>query len=138
MRVSVVYDGVIDIGDYLMSFGSTATITVNAVAKVLNRINQDNYGSEYYLRSSTDEFRMKIRHSKEAKQADGRKLDRHNVEITQTVFATSTVPALTRYTSLTIRCQEYDDVTLAGYLVAGSIDYLDSATVQGDLLTWQS
>jgi hypothetical protein len=121
-----------------MSFGSTATITINSVAKVLNRINQDNYGSEYYLRSSTDEYRMKVRHTKEAPQGDGRKFDRHNVEISHKVYATSSTPEIVRITSTTLRVFETDDITAAGYLVAGAIDYLDSATVQGDLLTWQS
>jgi hypothetical protein len=121
-----------------MAFGSTATITINAVAKVLNRINQDNYGSEYYLRSTLEDYRMKIRHSKEAPQADGRQFDRHNVEVTHTVFATSTVAEIKRVTSFTIRVLGTDDLTAAGYLVAGVVDYVDSSTVQGDLLTWQS
>jgi hypothetical protein len=121
-----------------MAFGSTLTLTINAVAKVLNRINQDNYGSEYYLRSTLDEYRVKIRHSKEAPQADGRKFDRHNVETTHTVYATATVPEIKRIHSSTFRCFETDDLTSAGYLFAGAIDYMDSATVQGDLLTWQS
>lgn len=121
-----------------MAFGSTATITINAVAKVLNRINQDNYGSEYYLRSTLEEYRMKIRHSKEAPQADGRLYDRHNVEITHTVYATSTTPEYKRIQSFTTRVFSTDDLTAAGYLFAGAVDYMDSATVQGDLLTWQS
>ncbi len=121
-----------------MAFGSTLTLTVNSVAKVLNRINDENYGSEYYLRSATDEYRAKVRHSKEAKQADGRWKDRHNVEITHTVFATSTTPVFERTISFTARVPNDDDLTLAGYLFAASVDYMDSTTVQGDLLTWQS
>ena len=121
-----------------MAFGSTLTVTVNAVAKVLNRINQDNYGSEYYLRAAADQYRCLIRHSKEAPLADGRRKDRHNVEITHTVFATSTTPEYVRTVSFTIRCYETDDLTNMGYLFAGAVDYVDNATVQGDLLTWQS
>lgn len=121
-----------------MAFGATITVTVNAVAKVLNRINQDNYGSEYYLRSATDEYRMKIRHSKEAPQADGRRFDRHNVELTHTVFATPSASAITRIASSTFRILETDDLTPAGYLTAAFIDYVDGGTVQADLLTWQS
>jgi hypothetical protein len=121
-----------------MAFGATLTVTVNAVAKVLNRINQDNYGSEYYLRSATDEYRMKIRHSKEAPQADGRRFDRHNVELTHRVFATPTTAEIVRIASSTFRVYETDDLTPAGYLTAAFIDYVDSGTVQADLLTWQS
>lgn len=121
-----------------MAFGATLTITVNAVAKVLNRINQDNYGSEYYLRSSLDEYRVKIRHSKDSPNASGQVYDRHNVEVTRTVFATTTVPQYTQVNSYTNKTLVSDSVTDAGYLFAGFVDYLDSATVQGDLLTWQN
>jgi hypothetical protein len=121
-----------------MAFGATLTVTVNAVAKVLNRINQDNYGSEYYLRSSTDEYRMKIRHSKESPQTDGRVFDRHNVELTHTIFAVGATPEVKRIVSSTFRILSNDDLTAAGYLTAGFVDYVDNATVQGDLLTWQS
>lgn len=122
-----------------MAFGSTATITVNAVGKVLNRINQDNYGSEYFLRTSTEEYRMKIRHSKEAPLTDGRNFDRHNVEITHVVYAVpSTSPEIRRVVSFTARMLNNDSLTDFGYLFAGAVDYVDSATVQGDLITWQS
>lgn len=121
-----------------MAFGSTLTLTVNAVAKVLNRINQDNYGSEYYLRGTTDEFRVKIRHSKEAPEKDGRQKDRHAIEFYHTVFATSTTPVVTRQMTTTLRVYGNDDLTLAGYLVAASDVFFGSGTVQADLLTWQS
>lgn len=121
-----------------MSFGATLTITVNAVAKVLNRINQDNYGSEYALLEALEEYRVKIRHSKEAVEADGRYFDRHNVEVTHIIYATATEPEVKRVDYVVIRNRYNDDKTSAGYLLAGFIDYLDNATVQSDLLTWQS
>lgn len=122
-----------------MAFGATLTVTVNSVAKVLNRINQDNYGSEYLLRSSSDEYRVKIRHSKESPNAKtGIAFDRHNVEITHTVFAAGDNPEIVRQAYVVIRNNYADSVTDVGYLVAGFVDYLDSSTVQGDLLTWQS
>jgi len=121
-----------------MAFGATATITVNAVAKVLNRINQDNYGSEYYLRTSTEVYRMKIRHSKESPRSDGSVFDRHNVEITHTILATGGSPEVTRVNSYTNRTLASDDIVESGYLFAGFVDYLDNATVQDNLLTWQS
>lgn len=121
-----------------MAFGATLTVTVNAVAKVLNRINQDNYGSEYYLRSSTDEYRARVRHTKEAPQSDGTVNDRHNIEVTHTVYATSTTKKIVRQAYIVVRVPSDDDLVAAGYLFAGVVDYLDSATVQGDTLTWQS
>lgn len=69
-------------------FSDTLTITVNAVAKQLVRINQDGYSSEYLLRETTGEYRMKIRNSSYVdKTRGGKKVDRHNVEFTQLVYA---------------------------------------------------
>lgn len=121
-----------------MAFGSTLTLTINAVAKVLNKINQDNYGSEYYLRSATDEYRVRIRHSKEAPLPDGRRFDRHNIEVTWTVYATPTTAEIVRQCYSITRVLSNDDLTSAQYLMKGATSYMDGNTVQADLLTWQS
>lgn len=121
-----------------MAFGATLTVTVNAVAKVLNRINQDNYGSEYSLRSTTEEYRMKIRNSKESPRSDGIVLDRHNVELTHTIFATPSANKIVRIYSFTQRVPENDDVTAAALPSKGFIDFVDAGTVQDDLLNWMS
>ena len=70
--------------------GNTIGLTIGGSAKTLTLINQDSYGSEYYLRESTQEFRMKIRHS-QAKGNNGMQ-DRHNVELHRRVFVTSSTP----------------------------------------------
>lgn len=68
-------------------FTETITITINSVAKILSRINQDAYGSEYRLRESTGEFRLKIRNTTYSdKTRPGVKVDRHNVELIQEVY----------------------------------------------------
>lgn len=45
--------------------GDTIGITYNAVAKTLNKINQDNYGADYYLDDSTNlmKFRISVKHT---------------------------------------------------------------------------
>nr|UJQ85888.1 MAG: hypothetical protein 2 [Leviviridae sp.] len=69
-------------------FGDTITVTINAVAKVLSKINQDGYSSEYLLRADTEEFRMRIRNTTYAdKTRGGKKVDRHNVELVHRVYA---------------------------------------------------
>lgn len=84
-------------------FADTITVTINAVAKVLNRINQDGYSSEYFLRGSLDEFRLKLRHTNYTNKDTGKVIDRHNAELVQTVYpvAPSTVPVIRKaYTVL--------------------------------------
>jgi hypothetical protein len=70
-------------------FADPITITVNSVAKALVRINQDSYGSEYFLRESTQDWRLKIRNTSYSNSA-GQLVDRHNFEFVNTVYATLT------------------------------------------------
>lgn len=92
-------------------FADTITITIDAVAKVLNRINQDNGGSEYFLRGSDDDFRLKIRHTSYVSKASGRTIDRHNVEFVQTVYpvAPETI-SLVRKSYLVLEAERSDGV----------------------------
>lgn len=81
-------------------FADTITITVNAVDKVLNKINQDGYSSEYLLRSTADEYRLFIRNSTvNDKKRPGAVMDQHNVELIHTVY-----PATTGGVSTQRRC----------------------------------
>jgi hypothetical protein len=120
-----------------MAFGATLTITINAVAKVLNRINQDNYGSEFFLRETLVSYRVKIRHSKVKATADKPyESDRHNVELTVTTFATATTPqrVSTFYTVMQVPA----DCVLAteSYNGQGFGSYVANATRVDDLLNW--
>lgn len=67
-------------------FADPAAITVNGVAKNLVRINQDGYSSEYLLRTTTDEFRLKLRNSSYLDKKRSVMIDRHNAELIHTVF----------------------------------------------------
>lgn len=121
-----------------MSIPNPLVITVNSVAKSLPKINQDNYGSEYYLREATEDYRVKIRHSKEAAQKNGSQLERHNVELTRTIFAASTDErdvVLQTYT--VIRCEKSSDLTKLGHTQA-ALNGLLTAGVVSDLAGWQN
>lgn len=96
--------------------GDTLTFTLGGsggTTKVLSKINQDSYSAEYLLRSSTDEIRARVRHSKEAVKNGSPAMERHNVELTQTVFATATEPAKVRQSYIVHRAQVGDDLALS-------------------------
>lgn len=87
--------------------GESITVTINAVAKVLKKINGgENYATEYLLRETDGEYRMKIRHSKDKGLTRGEIMDRHNVELTRTVFGTSPDDGYSVVVSSTIRNPE--------------------------------
>lgn len=84
-------------------FGDSIILTVNAIAKTLKKINQDSYSSEYLLRESDGEYRLRVRHSKEKALLRGETMERHNVELTRTLFGTAPDDGYTVVVSTTIR-----------------------------------
>nr|UJQ85378.1 MAG: hypothetical protein 2 [Leviviridae sp.] len=67
-------------------FADPQSVTVNAVAKSMQKINQDKYSSEYLLVSATDEFRLHIRNTSALNRQRGVVINRHNVELVHTVY----------------------------------------------------
>lgn len=72
-------------------FSDTLTVTINAIAKTLNRINQDKYSSEYFLRETAGEYRLRIRNTSyvDKTRPVPISVDRHNVELTHTIYPVS-------------------------------------------------
>lgn len=68
-----------------MTISSPITLTVNAVDKVLPRINQDNFGSVYRLKEADAEYQLTIRHTYEGKAGPGQ-YERHNADFMLTRF----------------------------------------------------
>ncbi|DAD52236.1 coat protein [ssRNA phage Esthiorhiza.2_33] len=124
-------------------FADTITISVNAVNKVLNRINDsDPYSSEYYLRSTTDEFRLFIRNSKVTdKKRPGAFMDQHNVELIHTVYPVAPATLSTvRRVFTTFLNQQGDTLTDPNYVVTGLLAWLTASSSAniGKLLNFES
>lgn len=120
-----------------MSIANPLVITYNAVAKNLPRINQDNYGSEYYLEEATQSFRVKIRHSKDSVPKGSVPIDRHNVELVHTVYGVPGDADSVRSCSVTIRNDKLVDVTQLGYAQT-ALNGLMTAGMVSDLKGWQN
>lgn len=119
-------------------FADTITITINAVAKILNRINQDNGGSEYFLRGALDDFRLKIRHTSYTNKASGRIVDRHNVEFVQTVYPVAPATASTiRKAYLVLEAERVDAITDPLNFSLGYVGFFTSPNVT-KLLQYES
>jgi len=119
-----------------MAFGTTLTITVDGNAKVLNRINQDNYGSEYSLLGDTDSWNLKIRHSTDSVDSDGMTMLRHNVYLEHVTYATSTTPMYKETFTVTLRAGKYDGTGNLTDVSEAMVAYLAASTyaVVGDLV----
>lgn len=114
-----------------MAFPETITITINAVAKVLTRVRNDDYGSEYRLRNANvDEFRMFIKNSSYTDKVTKAIVDRHSVELTHTVLpvAPATTPVV-RKSYLVLENQAQDTVIDPTKFTAGFVAFFTEANV---------
>lgn len=98
---------------------NTLTLTINSVAKVLTRINQDNYGSEYRLKSATEVLTLQIRNSTEkATVKSPSVIDRHNMFFEHTVYAVpGTSPEYYYSMSAVMRMNSSSDPAQLGHIV---------------------
>lgn len=117
--------------------GDTISLTHNSVARVLSKINQDNYSSEYLLRTATDEFRLQVRHSTESAKPGVVPFERHNLEFTATTFATPTVAEVKNISSYTIRTRKGTDPATALLAAKAQVAWLSDANVT-KLIAWES
>jgi hypothetical protein len=124
-------------------FTDPQTITLDGsggTAKALVKINQDSYGSEYFLQDAggLSEFRMKIRHTTETVKNGANAVDRHNVEITQYVYPTTLVPlGRTRQIYVVLRNEKGDDLSACNDLFESLPYWLTEAFIT-KLLAWES
>lgn len=119
-------------------FSDTITVTINSVAKNLVRINQDGYSSEYLLKETDGEFRLRLRNTSYTDKARSVKVDRHNVELVHTVYP---VPPATRPTVrksyIVFENDNGDLLANAMYFVSGEVAFLTDANIT-KLLNWES
>lgn len=114
-------------------FANTLTLTIDGVAKTLLRINQDNRGSEYQMVSGTEKISMVVRHSVD-KLVTG-SVNRHNMYVEWTVFATPTVSEKYFSATYTLREREGSDPVVLDKLSVGILALaatLDSGLVVGE------
>lgn len=119
-------------------FDSTITVTINSVAKVLNRISSDGYTSEYLLREATGDFRLKIRHTSYKRKQNGVQVDRHSVELVETVYpVTLGEPSRTRKAYAVIEVDQGDTTTAAEKFSSGFMAFHNSGNLT-KLINWES
>lgn len=114
-----------------MAFPDTITVTINTVAKVLVRVRDDGYGSEYRLRNANvEEFRVLIKNTSFADKATKVGYDRHSFELTHTVFpvAPATTPII-RKSYLVLENQQVDSVVDPVKHTAGMMAFLTEANL---------
>jgi hypothetical protein len=120
-------------------FTDTLTITINAVAKVMVRVNQDGYSSEYRLKEADGEYRLRLRNTSYADKARAGKLvNRHNVELIHTVYPVSpAVYPTIRKTYTVFEDDSGDTLATCAKEVVGLLAFQTEANVT-KLQNWES
>lgn len=109
-----------------MAFTDPQTLTVNSVAKTLNRIKSDGYSAEYA--AADEEFKMRISHQ------ESKSRTRRMVRADQRIVATNPLTSVQEYKTLGVYCvidePEYgfDDTTI-NYLVQALVTWLSPTNV---------
>lgn len=118
-----------------MAWGTTFVITINSIAYTLNRINNDNFGSDWECYASDRSLTMRIRHTKDAaSKIDGQVPRRHFVEVTETVYATATTKQKVRKFGYTIVHPTEDDPAVALLTAGGCVAAIGTTTHNTDLI----
>jgi hypothetical protein len=108
-------------------FANTLTITIDGVANVLTRVNQDNYGSEYIKKDGTQLLKLLFRNSVEAaSNGSAETTDRHNMFFEHTVFATPTASEKYYTMTATMRSRKTSDPAWLDKVAAGFITLLSA------------
>lgn len=120
-------------------FSDTVTITINSVAKVLVRVNQDGYSSEYRLKEATGEYRLRLRNTSYSdKNRGGITVNRHNAELVHTLYPVApAVHNTVRKTYAVFEEDMGDTLVDNAKMVTGTLAFLTEANVT-KLLNWES
>lgn len=121
--------------------GSTFVLALTSGSKTLPLVNQDGYSAEYYLREALVSYRVQVRHSNFNK--GGVTYDRHNVTVTRTTFATTTMPEIENTASFSHSVTPGDTYVEVGNALAGWLETSVSVTAATNanlikLLGWES
>lgn len=115
-------------------FANTITITIaTGQDRILNRVNQDSYGSEYSYVSATEQCTLKIRHSTDSVDGDGVVMKRHNVFFERVVYPTPTTLITKQTYTATMRNNRYDDPAIVANIAKGVNTWMNTSTNNADL-----
>lgn len=86
---------------------NTLTLTINAVPYVLTRVSEQNQASKYSFKDATQSIVLQFRHQTE--QGKPEPVDRHNMFVEWTIYATPTATEKYFTMSSTARCRKTSD-----------------------------
>lgn len=114
--------------------GDTITFTVNAVAKVLNKINQDSYSADYFLREASAEYTARVSHQI---PKGSQTVEIHTVRF-EVVDIVDGVRSKPMSVWLNMKTDGVADATTLEQRAQALVDLADNGTLLGQLIERQS
>lgn len=105
-------------------FANTLTVTIDGVAAILVRVNQDNFGSTYRLKDATQETNLRFTNGTD--KASPEPLDRHTMYLERRIYATPTATEKFYSFSSTFRMRGSSDPAVLDKVVTGAITLLSA------------
>jgi hypothetical protein len=104
---------------------------------VVTQISEANGASRYMTRTSTQEFNLLVRHSKEKAVGSATPLDRHNMELSVRTFPTADLPlGKTETAYIVARSDPNSDGTESQTVLEALCDI--AVTYKSELVGWQT
>jgi len=118
---------------FVVTLGGSGGTAYNLI-----KIKQDGYNSEYRLRTAgLDELDVTVRHTVESPAAGQLPLERHSIQVKQTINGVDDAPDTIRYVQCTLRCNKSDDLSDIQDLFL-ALAYVMDSTLAADLVGWDS
>lgn len=115
-------------------YPNTITITIaTGVDRILQRVNQDNFGSEYQYSDASEAISMKIRHSTDSVDGDNLTMKRHNVFFERIIYPTATTLLKKFSYTATLRHDKFSDPAVSAGIAKGVNAWLAAGTNLTDL-----
>jgi hypothetical protein len=117
-----------------------STIIIHDLAAAnltLTKINQDSYSGEYFKRVSNTEYRVKVRHFQEKVKIGQPAMNRHNVDLTVTTFASDGGPNVVRQAYFILR-QPASETDASFTNVVKNLQYFITDANIANLIGWET
>lgn len=112
-----------------MALADPAVVTIGGTGRSMTRVKQDGYNSEYRLVSATDQYVLNIRNSTYLDKKRGVSINRHNVDLTQTIFPVAPATLSTvRHCYVVVENQQGDTLTDPVNFASGLLTFLTATS----------
>lgn len=115
--------------------GDPVTVTIDAVAQIMPRVNDQNFGGHYRKIATGVQYDLTVKHTTEANKLGQKEMDRHNVDLKYTTFDAEGLPTVYHVYTV-VRTPKGADPTVVEKMWAGFNTW--ATANDAAIIGWQS